>query len=929
MNRIRVLKTVAACLAYTLTVIIQPEEVVAQGRPLTLVDLMKFRQIRSATISPDGNWIAFQAQPDRGDGSVIVRSTGRDTRFEIQFGSRPVISSDSRWVAMRLEPSFVETETAGQDDKPKPGLGALNLRTGETRRFAEVDTFALSADGRWLARLHARPVAEADSLDGEAADSIDTDNAGRQLGGLLVLHSFESGAELEVPDVARFSFADDTTLVAYAVSSEDSTRDGLYLRDLRAQASPETVLDQRSNGVYTELVWSKPPARMAFLSAQAGSDGETGPASLSVWSGDDVEEIVHEPAIPAGWMIPSKNALRWSKDRARLFFGLRPAAKQDEASEADTSVAPDPYDTEAILEDKEVDVWHWNDPRINPQQKKVWKDEQKRTYLAVYHLSSGRTTPLSDLEVLGVEQPENEATMLARAHAPYFKEVTWDGSYYDLFTIDMLTGAKTLIASRLSNTSTLSPGGRFAVFYEHPHWYVADTETGSVRNATDGLGVPFSDEDHDYPALAPGYGVGGWVGMDEGVLINDKYDVWHVPLGGSSAPVSITAGRGRAENRTFRAISTDPDKPYHQAGDRLLLSSYHNKDKRSGFYTATIGNPGVSRLVEAAKKFTFLAKAKEADVYLYTREAYDEFPDLWVSDAAFRRPKKITSLNTQIDPFAWGAAELVEWTSADGVPLQGVLIKPGNYKAGRRYPVIVYFYRFFSQRLHEFNEPVVNHRPSFPFYASNGYAVFLPDIRFEIGRPGFSATKAIVPGVQKLIDMGVADPKAIGLHGHSWSGYQTAFIVTQTNMFAAAVAGAPVSNMTSAYGGIRWESGLARQFQYEKSQSRLGGSLWEARDRYIDNSPLFFADRIQTPLLLMFGDDDGAVPWYQGIELYLALRRLGKDAIFLQYRGEPHHLKKYPNKLDYSIKMKEYFDHYLKGAPAPEWIREGVPYGGE
>jgi dipeptidyl aminopeptidase/acylaminoacyl peptidase len=243
--------------------------------------------------------------------------------------------------------------------------------------------------------------------------------------------------------------------------------------------------------------------------------------------------------------------------------------------------------------------------------------------------------------------------------------------------------------------------------------------------------------------------------------------------------------------------------------------------------------------------------------------------------------------------------------------------------------MLVYFYEKFSWRLYEFNEVVVNHRPCFPFYASNGYAIFLPDIVYETGRPGLSATHCLVPGVQKIIDMGIADPKAIALHGHSWSGYQTAFVVTQTNLFRAAIAGAAVANMTSAYSGIRWESGLARQWQYEKAQSRIGGSLWDMPGRYIENSPVFFADRIQTPLLLMFGDEDGAVPWEQGIELYLAMRRLGKDCIFLQYRGEGHHPQKYANKLDYAIKMKEYLDHYLKGLAAPDWITKGIPYQGK
>jgi dipeptidyl aminopeptidase/acylaminoacyl peptidase len=339
--------------------------------------------------------------------------------------------------------------------------------------------------------------------------------------------------------------------------------------------------------------------------------------------------------------------------------------------------------------------------------------------------------------------------------------------------------------------------------------------------------------------------------------------------------------------------------------------------------------PGVRKLFEEQKKFSFLAKAKNAETYMYTRESYSEFPDIWISDTKFNTRKKISEVNPQISEFAWGTAELVEWKSVDGIPLQGVLIKPGNFEKGKRYPVLVYYYRFFSQRLHEFNQTVVNHRPCFPFYASNGYAVFLPDIRFEVGLPGFSATKCLVPGIQKIIDIGVADEDAIALHGHSWSGYQTAFVITQTDVFKCAIAGAPVSNMTSAYSGIRWGSGLARQFQYEQTQSRIGGSLWEKPELYIENSPVFYADRINTPLLIMFGDEDGAVPWYQGIELYLAMRRLEKDCVFLQYRGEPHHPQKYANKLDYSIRMKEYLDHYCKGLPAAKWISEGVLYNGK
>lgn len=897
----------------------------AQKRALTFVDLMKFRQVRQPSISDDGRWVALHASPDRGDGAVVVHAAGSDVRYEIPRGSRPVISHDGRWVVMRLDPPFAEKET-GEEEAPKRGLAVTDLRSGETREYAEVDTFAVSADGRWLARLDFRPQSATDT---SSAEESGGGQMKRTLGATLVLQELGSSVEIQVADVKRFALSQEGATAAYAVASTDSTRDGLYLRDLNADATVEVPLDVRPRGEYTELTWNKEGDRLAFVGSRTDSTGKADDAGVYWWNGSSVREVVPSSAAPPGWLVPAKNSLRWSKDRERLFFGFRPEPESSTEEDADSAGISDPFDREAILEKAEVDVWHWKDPRIIPQQKKVWKKEHERTYEAVYHLASQTVTPLADRDVLGVGKPENALAMLGKAAAPYYKELSWEGRFFDLYTIDLQSGDKTKVAERLEHTVALSPGGRFVVYYRSPHWYVYDSQSRNTRNVSATLDVPFSNEDHDYPSDPPDYGIGGWVGKDDDVLIYDKYDVWSFALSGGRAPVNLTGGSGRAEAKTFRAIQTDPEQEYYGPNDRILLSSYDDYRKNWGFYSATIGSVGVKRLIEEDKCFHFVAKAKESDVYLFSREDYDEFPDLWVADPDFRHARKLTELNPQIEDFAWGSSELVEWRSADGIPLQGVLIRPGNYEPGRRYPVIVYFYRFMSDRLHVFNEPVVNHRPSFPLYASNGYAIFLPDIRFEIGRPGFSATKAIVPGVQNLVAMGIADPDAIGLHGHSWSGYQTAFIITQTDLFAAAVAGAPVSNMTSAYDGIRWESGLARQFQYEETQSRLGGSLWEVRDRYIANSPVFFADRIHTPLLLTFGDEDGAVPWYQGIELYLAMRRNGKDAIFLQYRGEPHHLKKYPNKLDYSIRMKEYFDHYLKGEPAASWITGGVPYDGD
>jgi dipeptidyl aminopeptidase/acylaminoacyl peptidase len=239
---------------------------------------------------------------------------------------------------------------------------------------------------------------------------------------------------------------------------------------------------------------------------------------------------------------------------------------------------------------------------------------------------------------------------------------------------------------------------------------------------------------------------------------------------------------------------------------------------------------------------------------------------------------------------------------------------------------MVYIYEQLSQNLHNFAEPRPSHNVNFSLYVSNGYLVLTPDIVYTLGQPGQSALQCVLPAIQAVVDKGFVDENAIGIQGHSWGGYQIAYMVTQTNRFKAAEAGAPVGNMTSAYSGIRWGSGLPRQFQYEQTQSRIGRSLYEAPLKFIENSPVFHAPRVQTPLLILHDDQDDAVPWYQGIELFLALRRNGKEAYLFNYNGEFHGLRRRHNQKDYSLRMQQFFDHFLKGAPKPEWMDKGIPF---
>lgn len=862
---------------------------------------------------------------------------------------------------MRIGPSFEARETAERGDAPRPGMGLLSTETGVVSSWDEVRQFAFSGDGGWLARLLYTPE-EAEDAAGEGDDPEEPQqDEGERIRGTpgtdLILLDLSTEEEVEIPQVAGFSFDESGEWLAYVVAAGDGTGDGIYLKNLR-EDGPALELEAGSFVQIQSLRWWEKGNRLAWVTAEENPEGDAGPGSLSYWDGQEVHSVVGPDDLQDGWILPASNTLRWSRDGSHLFYGTRPRNQAEEemlrgqpevphAGEGETQGAPeeefDPYDFEAILEDTGVDVWHTHDPMINSNQKLVWENLQNRTFAAVLHVPSGRTVQLGDPTVQLRGSPENEKWALGTSDLPYQKQRTWEGGAEDVFLLDMETGDRVRIAERVRGGGSAanswvgvsgpsmaqSPGGRYAVWFQEDHWHLFDAEDQSARNLTEGLDVPFFDVDHDFPNPRGGHGLGGWLEGDEAVLIHDKYDLWRFPVDGGD-PVNLTGAEGRRRGLVLRVLRVDPDQVAFNESESLHLASFDENDKSFGFYQTHPVRGGLRVLLDEEKKFRFIGKAEDADRLLFVREDYDEFPDLWVSDLDFGRPERVTDVNPGLlDRFAWGTSELVEWTSDDGIPLQGVVIKPGNYEPGKRYPVLTYFYRFFSQRLHEFNQPVINHRPSFPIYASDGYIVFLPDVRFEVGRPGISSLKSVVPGLKRLVDMGLADPDALGLHGHSWSGYTTAYIVTQTNIFAAAVAGAPVSNMTSAYGGIRWGSGLARQFQYEAGQSRLSGSLWEARPDYIENSPLFYADRVETPLVLMHGDEDEAVPWYQSIELYLALRRTGKRAVFLQYRGEPHHPRQYSNKLDYSMKMKAFFDHYLKGAPAPAWWAEGVLYSGK
>jgi dipeptidyl aminopeptidase/acylaminoacyl peptidase len=421
------------------------------------------------------------------------------------------------------------------------------------------------------------------------------------------------------------------------------------------------------------------------------------------------------------------------------------------------------------------------------------------------------------------------------------------------------------------------------------------------------------------------YGIAGWTKNDAAILIYDRYDIWSVDPSGVMSPKNLT--NGRASKTTYRYASLDPDERSIDPGQSLLLHTFNHKHKTSGYTNLDLRSGNMKSLIHEPYRFTRRPqKAKDGTTIIFTRESFSEFPNIYVTDHTFQERKRISDANPQQKEYAWGSIELHEWTAFDGQKLKGLLVKPPGFDPEKKYPMIVNFYERSSDELHNYRHPAP-HRSTinYSFYASRGYVIFNPDVFYNTGYPGEGAYNSVVSGTESVVEKGFVDPERIALQGHSWGGYQIAHIITKTDMYACAESGAPVVNMISAYGGIRWGSGMSRMFQYEHTQSRIGATLWEKPELYVENSPIFNIDKINTPILILHNDNDSAVPWYQGIEFFVAMRRLGKPAWMLNYNGEPHWPLKLQNRKDFNIRMQQFFDHYLMDAPMPSWMKRGVP----
>ena len=865
------------------------------SKSLTVDDLVTWQRITDREISDNGKWVACKMEPWEGDATVYLYAAQGQETATFSPADKFAFSASSGYLVVTQTPgkSTVDSLKVLKTKEDKMPMNTLVIYSvaGKKETIDSLKTFKLADEADWIAYQRGRK------------DST------------LYVRSLDGSKTFQFPTVTDFQFAKKSGMLYYTSAAEGEA--GIFTLNPE-KGSPALI--KEGKGVFKQTTFDEKGERLAFLYC---ADKDSSYKALSLWLSEHnapAKEIATRgnKAFPAEWVINENGMLQFSKSASRLFFGTSPEPRQK--------------DTTQLAENRpNVQVWSWDEPVQYTVQNYNKEKDLKKSYQAVYNLGNGSIFQLANEELPNIQlgNEGDAALALLSTSRPYSLSSMWEArTRSDYYTVSLDNGERKQIAQADYGRFRLSPQGKYAYWYGETDscWYTIALAEGKLYRLTTPESFPAWDEENDVPDYPYAHGAAGWTANDQNLLIYDRYDIWKFDPTAATSPINLTVN-GRKEKLSYRLEQLDKEARFIDLGKPQLLKGFNETTKGYGFYNARLSAPAAPKTLLAGNyMLRSINKAKNTDDVIYTMETFQQYPDIHYSTLAFKKSVQLTHGDKQQEGFIWGTAELVSWISLDGRPLEGVVYKPANFDPNKKYPMMVNFYERNSETLYNYRMPEP-HRSTIDYhlYNSNEYVIFNPDIRYVDGYPGESCYNCLMPGITMMIAKGYINEKGIGAQGHSWGGYQVAYLATRTNLFSAIESGAPVVNMFSAYGGIRWGSGMARSFQYEHTQSRLGATPWSSPLRYLENSPLFTMDKVQTPILIMHNDADGHVPWYQGIEYFVAMKRLGKPCWLLNYTGEPHWPMHMANRIDFQRRMFQFFNHYLKNQKMPRWMSEGVP----
>jgi dipeptidyl aminopeptidase/acylaminoacyl peptidase len=900
------------------------QAVEGQQRPtLTEDDYDQWERLGGAILSPNGAWMAVSISRVSDEGELRIHSTTSDSVVVVPFGARAAFSSDHRWIAYSIGVSEEAREAAeARDEQVYDRLGLLNLETGEQRTRDDFASFVFSDDGRYLALRRYKP-------EDKESEGVD-----------VVVHDLSAGTDMSFGNVSEMAWQEDGTLLAMTTDADGQVGNGVTVYD---PASGRIRSLDAEQATYRQLSWREDSSDLVVYKTMVDEAFEDTAHVAMIWRDLERDQprrftlsAEANDAFPASMRIVEFREPTWSDDGETLFLGIqerRPAPPTCEEEESEDTQQGGEDGEECEGEDEEsagVEIWHTLDRDPVPQQRVRERQLRRVNYLSAWNVESGGFVQLGDDLTEVTTMVDGGRHVIGRDETPYDEHAMFRQQFSDLYAIDVATGAKSKVTDRMFGGGSSSPDGRYIVWFSGEDWYAHDLEGGQTRNITEGIGTRFVNLDvTPTREQMPSFGTAAWMEDGRSVLLNDEWDVWRVSLDGSGGE-ALT--RGAPERIRYRVAASDLDGDDDGIGsnETIYYSVYSEWTKKAGFAAAEAGDEP-EMLVWEDKTFggffmPFM-KAEDADVFAFRMEGFDDSPDYFVAGRDLGNPRQVTKTNPFHDDYAWGRVELVDYENEWGRRLQGVLTYPANYDPSESYPMIVYHYELLSQGMHQYQVPDPTQYYNQQIWSQNGYFVFRPDIVYRDRRPGQSNVETLRPAVAAaLAQAPTVDSDRVGLIGHSWGGYQTTYFVTQDDLFASAVAGAPLTNLMSMYLSFYWNSGGTDARIFEISQGRMQVPWWEDWDSYEANSPIHHIENMETPLLMMFGTNDGAVEYNQGVEFYNAARRLGKQMVLLSYDGENHGLAREPNQLDYQNRIMQWFGHYLKGEPAPDWISRGVPY---
>ena len=916
----------------------------------------------SLSISGDSRWVAFTVYPAAATGA------GRGGRGGRGGGGGGTAAQGA---------------TAAPPAQNKMAL--VNLATGEKKEFDKVRSFSFNGDKPTYVAMQSFPEQAAPTNGAPAGGAAGRGAAGggggaaagRVDGTDLVLYSLSSGDAINVGNVAEFGFDDSGEYLAYTIDARDQIGNGVQLRNLRTDVVRAIDSDR---ALYRRLAWADSGLAITVLRGKVDTlsrDTLFSVVSFTSLSLPTPKKIVFDPAqhseFPAGMKVASERAPRISDDFTTVFFGIREGKKAsangrvvvDNTGRGNSVIqAGAPGAGGTINQPRVVDtpddnpslvLWHGKDPRLQSQQIVQEAQDRAFNYLSEYRIVDNKFVQLSNDALRNVNVVGHDHFAYGTDSREYDVNASYSGRRYeDVYGVDIKTGErKALLKKHIPSAQVASPDGRSLLYWgDDAQWWIADVATGEKHSITKGVPAVFADtsDDHNNLVVPPNAPL-GWSKDGSAILLSDGFDIWKVPAKGGTA-VNLTVDGKKTQTRYQRLYAFDAKGAAGAGGggrrggrggggavdgidlsQPMYFATYGEWTKKEGLSKVDPSKPGAQRLAWEDAKLTF-QKAKDADVYIYTKQTAADYPNYYVASpdlmtgasGPLKAARQLTDANPQQKDFAWtSGVKLINYTSAKGDKLQGALYLPANYEPGKKYPMLVTIYEKRSNLANSYVTPSETSTPNRSIYTSRGYAVFDPDIVYRVNDPGMSAVWCVIPAVKAAIATGMIDSANVGLWGHSWGGYQTAFLVTQTNIFKSAIAGAPLTDMVSMYGSIYWNTGGADQAIFESSQGRFKGNYSDNYDAYIRNSPNFHAKNVKTPLIILANDKDGAVDFNQGITYFNTLRQMNKDVILLEYVGENHGLARPVNMKDYAMRQKDWFDHYLKGAPAPEWMTNGIP----